>query len=219
MASELGYRQIPSLGNSQQRLAWSLGDLDEGRFYHWRVQAVDSAFAGSPWAPQGTFVVGTDLHDFGDAPYDGKGPLRDYPTLLAQNGAVHTMVPYFHLGALIDGEPDGQPNAGALGDDNNGGTETLDFSSATARIVVKLAKSAGEVQTVQGGGNTLALTGLFESRPGQGHCSRRARRRQDMGWWGHRRYRRGQRRRHRPRRRSERYCSRRSGQRRAPRRQ
>jgi hypothetical protein len=50
-------------------------------------------------------------HDFGDA------PSNLYPTLLAQNGARHLIVSNFFLGARIDAEPDGQPNANATGDD------------------------------------------------------------------------------------------------------
>ncbi|MGB9623976.1 MAG: GEVED domain-containing protein [Phycisphaerae bacterium] len=49
--------------------------------------------------------------DFGDAPDPA------YPTLLASNGARHTIVQGFMLGNLIDAERDGQPNANATGDD------------------------------------------------------------------------------------------------------
>jgi hypothetical protein len=52
-------------------------------------------------------------HDYGDAP-------DSYGTLLASNGAGHAVVSGFHLGALIDYEGDGQPSAGANGDDLNG---------------------------------------------------------------------------------------------------
>ncbi len=51
--------------------------------------------------------------DFGDAP-------SAYPTLLAANGARHFVVPGLHLGAAVDLEPDGQPNAAATGDDIGG---------------------------------------------------------------------------------------------------
>jgi Ca2+-binding RTX toxin-like protein len=55
---------------------------------------------------------------------------------------------------------------------DTGGTDTLDFSSATSRIVVNLGKSAGEAQNIQGGGNVLALNGLFENVIGTpGHDS------------------------------------------------
>lgn len=49
--------------------------------------------------------------DFGDAPD------APYPTLLANDGARHVVVPGIYLGALIDSEPDGQPDASATGDD------------------------------------------------------------------------------------------------------
>lgn len=56
-------------------------------------------------------VVETEVLDFGDAPDP------TYPTLLAQNGARHVILTGFSLGALTDAEPDGQPDAQALGDD------------------------------------------------------------------------------------------------------
>jgi len=51
--------------------------------------------------------------DFGDAPDPA------YPTLLANNGARHIYDGATWLGANIDPEPDGLPNANALGDDNS----------------------------------------------------------------------------------------------------
>ena len=57
------------------------------------------------------FEEETEVLDFGDAPD------TPYPTLLANNGARHIVVPGIYLGALIDSEPDGQPDATATGDD------------------------------------------------------------------------------------------------------
>jgi hypothetical protein len=51
--------------------------------------------------------------DFGDAPDP------TYPTLLASNGARHIIGPGLFMGTLIDGEPNGQPNVSANGDDFN----------------------------------------------------------------------------------------------------
>lgn len=51
--------------------------------------------------------------DFGDAPD------FPYPTLLANDGARHLIVPTVYMGKLIDAEPDGQPNATATGDDSS----------------------------------------------------------------------------------------------------
>ncbi len=52
-------------------------------------------------------------YDFGDAP-------APYPTLLAEDGARHLIVPGVHLGALIDGDADGHPSPNATGDDSTG---------------------------------------------------------------------------------------------------
>ncbi len=52
-----------------------------------------------------------EVLDFGDAPDPA------YPTLLANDGARHVVVPGIYLGALIDSEADGQPDATATGDD------------------------------------------------------------------------------------------------------
>jgi hypothetical protein len=57
------------------------------------------------------FIEEEEQIDFGDAP---DGP---YPTLLASNGARHTIVTGMFMGALIDGDLDGQPHPIALGDD------------------------------------------------------------------------------------------------------
>jgi len=54
------------------------------------------------------------------AQYDwGDAPAPTYPTLNANNGARHLIVSNMFLGALIDAESDGQPNATATGDDTN----------------------------------------------------------------------------------------------------
>ena len=65
----------------------------------------------------GLLVFSTALHaqepmDFGDAPDPG------YPTKLSSNGARHTALKGFHLGAVIDTESDGTPNGLATGDDD-----------------------------------------------------------------------------------------------------
>jgi len=58
----------------------------------------------------------TDLDQIASLDY-GDAPDPTYPTLAASNGARHIVVPGIRLGALIDDEPDGQPNADASGDD------------------------------------------------------------------------------------------------------
>jgi hypothetical protein len=54
----------------------------------------------------------TVQYDYGDAPLP-------YPTPKASNGAYHAIISPLYLGSAVDGEPDGQPDAGALGDDKN----------------------------------------------------------------------------------------------------
>jgi uncharacterized repeat protein (TIGR01451 family) len=57
-----------------------------------------------------------DAYDFGDAPESG----TSYPVTLSRNGARHILNGTTYLGAGYDNETDGQPNAGATGDDTNG---------------------------------------------------------------------------------------------------
>ncbi len=51
-----GYRRIPALGNAQKRLFWILKGLPSGTYY-WSVQAIDTAFCGSAWAPEETLII------------------------------------------------------------------------------------------------------------------------------------------------------------------
>lgn len=51
--------------------------------------------------------------DFGDAP-------DSYGTLVSSGGPQHVIVPGMYLGLSVDGERDGQPSAGATGDDTDG---------------------------------------------------------------------------------------------------
>ncbi len=77
------------------------------------VAAVDPR--GTPGRSTFKLAVGAAVApiDFGDAP-------NTYSTTLAQNGARHTIIPGFHLGAGVDVESDGQPNSTATGDDTIG---------------------------------------------------------------------------------------------------
>ncbi|MBN2000104.1 T9SS type A sorting domain-containing protein [candidate division KSB1 bacterium] len=67
--------------------------------------------------------------DWGDAPDP------TYPTLLANGGASHIIVSSVFLGASVDGDPDGQPNATATGDDvldGNADEDGVVFTSTIA---------------------------------------------------------------------------------------
>ncbi|MBN1893087.1 T9SS type A sorting domain-containing protein [bacterium] len=66
-------------------------------------------------------------YDFGDAPDS------PYPTILKSNGARHVYNPDYFLGSKIDTETEGQPNAGATGDDTDG-TDDEDGVAFTSDI-------------------------------------------------------------------------------------
>ena len=52
-----GYRKIPALGNTNHNTQWAIRNLPAGKYY-WSVQAIDNAFAGSPFADEQTFTIG-----------------------------------------------------------------------------------------------------------------------------------------------------------------
>ena len=53
-----GFRRVVRLGAQNQNLSWKLNNLPGGTLY-WSVQAIDSAFAGGPFAPAQQFVIST----------------------------------------------------------------------------------------------------------------------------------------------------------------
>ncbi|MAE65705.1 MAG: hypothetical protein CMJ18_15660 [Phycisphaeraceae bacterium] len=75
-------------------------------------------------SPSG-FSIGSTRHivvpelDFGDAP-EGIPGIEDYDTTLANDGPRHAVIPNVFLGAGVDPEDDGQPDAEARGDDDDG---------------------------------------------------------------------------------------------------
>ena len=83
--------------------------------------------------------------DFGDADDSPLAPI--YPTLLANNGARHAVVPGVFLGATVDAEPDGQPDGTATGDDSNP-PAGLDDEDGVALPAVLVAGSSAPVPVV-----------------------------------------------------------------------
>jgi len=77
------------------------------------------------------------FRDFGDAPDPA------YPTLLANNGARHLIVPGFHLGTNVDAEVDGQPNSTATGDDIAGTPDDEDGVTFTTAL------APGQLATIE----------------------------------------------------------------------
>ena len=65
--------------------------------------------------------------DYGDLPDTGAGTgAGNYETLLANDGPRHLIMAGVYLGAGVDADPDGQPNASATGDDTNGAPDDED---------------------------------------------------------------------------------------------
>jgi hypothetical protein len=62
MALTNGLRLLPALGNAQTGTN-ALVFLRPGRTYYWSVQALDSSFAGSPFATEEQFTIGPLLAD------------------------------------------------------------------------------------------------------------------------------------------------------------
>jgi hypothetical protein len=85
--------------------------------------------------------------DWGDAPDP------TYPTMLASFGAAH-MIDALFLGGSVDPEPDGQQNATATGDDNDGNndddgivftTELISGYNADVQVTASVAAVAGDM--------------------------------------------------------------------------
>ncbi len=56
MADAAGYRRVVSYGSANLDTTWMIKNLAEGTYY-WSVQAVDNAFAGSPFALEDSFSI------------------------------------------------------------------------------------------------------------------------------------------------------------------
>lgn len=100
--------------------------------------ALASINAFSRWTLANNLVA----YDLGDAPDP------TFATLLASNGALHTILTGFSLGATIDWENDGQPNANAngddaVGDDEDGVTIPGLTPGQPATISISLTNAAG----------------------------------------------------------------------------
>jgi predicted nucleotidyltransferase len=77
-----GYRRVVQLGNAQERRSWTLRLPPGSRTYYWTVQALDGAFAGSPFATvqslTARIVVFTDAGAGLDGVSDGAAAWGDY---------------------------------------------------------------------------------------------------------------------------------------------
>lgn len=95
-------------------------------YARFRLSTLTTACAGAnatglePDGEVEDYVAAIGLFDWGDLPDPALGVTgADYRTLEADNGAVHPIIDGLRIGALVDAEGDGQPNAAANGDDSN----------------------------------------------------------------------------------------------------
>src|SRR5204863_8077742 len=51
-----GFRRVPAMGNAMLRHSLPLAGISNGQTVYWSVQAVDSAFAGGPFATETSTV-------------------------------------------------------------------------------------------------------------------------------------------------------------------
>jgi uncharacterized repeat protein (TIGR01451 family) len=103
-----GTTPIAPVGTSHARFRMSTqnGCSDSGSFLDGEVE---------------DYAVTITRRDSGDLPDSGAGSsVGNYQTLVNDGGAAHDIVNGLFLGALVDPEGDGQPNAAADGDDNAG---------------------------------------------------------------------------------------------------
>ena len=84
--------------------------------------------------------IGGEEQDFGDAP-------EGFPVLLLDNGASHVIESGFHLGFLVDDEPDGQPSANADADvpDEDGIVFLDPLTPGTSARIEVTASQAGRL--------------------------------------------------------------------------
>jgi len=110
----------------------------EGPQVIWLDELYEPPLSGeTPVSLDLAFVITGEGVDFGDAPETG----TSYPTKFANNGARHVISQALYFGASVDKDNDGQPNANATGDDNDG-TDDEDGVTFTSRLI------KGKVATV-----------------------------------------------------------------------
>ncbi|MFC1781786.1 GEVED domain-containing protein, partial [Planctomycetota bacterium] len=95
-------------------------DIPPGWIQTWPGSPNTHTVIADPTQPSAGILFGNRQIDPGGNTDYGDAPDPTYPTLLTNNGARHTIVDGFHLGANIDDEPDGQPSPDAQGDNGLG---------------------------------------------------------------------------------------------------
>ncbi|WP_206410894.1 GEVED domain-containing protein [Lysobacter enzymogenes] len=151
----------PDLDSPWREAAVQFNSGAGGTFFVETVN-LSTASSGNDFAIDDIAVTQVDPNgcprDFGDAPDTGSGTGRgNYQTLLADNGPRHVLVGGLFLGSSATVENDGQPNALANGDVDNG------IAGALAQIV----PTAGSAYSVNVGvsnttGTAAILAGFID---------------------------------------------------------
>ncbi len=127
--------EIEYMGAADYQFGWKTRDVADG---HYNSDAVFGTVDGEVWEwselkyPPGHPSAGQSIDlafglSFLEAELDwGDAPDPAYPTLSTSEGAFHVIEPGFHLGQTIDVDADGQPTAGADGDDTDAGGDDED---------------------------------------------------------------------------------------------
>jgi hypothetical protein len=155
--------------NSVIRLTPVAGVWPGGRSYTIALSNLIRDVAGNALQPNQTtgetiFRIGTVIgSDYGDAP-------RPYPTLLANGGPRHTILPDYYLGTGVTADTDGQPNSNAASDGLDDGVALPSLVERDSTVSFSVTASAagfldGWIDFNQDGDWNDANERVFESRP------------------------------------------------------
>jgi hypothetical protein len=108
-----------SLSAGSSMTCTASGTAQAGQYTNVGIVTATHPVSGTIVATDPSHYFGQSANfDFGDAP-------DSYGTTFASNGARHVLGTNVYLGACVDAELDGQPSAGANGDDTNVGTSAF----------------------------------------------------------------------------------------------
>ncbi|MCB0161149.1 MAG: hypothetical protein KDD83_23605, partial [Caldilineaceae bacterium] len=119
-------------------------------------------------------VTMTSIVDWGDAPDGAVGTgVGNYNTLSADNGPSHRVVSGLHIGAIVDGESDGQPTVDANGDDTSPAgaaddedgvlVSDLNLEEGQAAVVTVIVTNSTQESAVLYGWVDFNANGVFDA--------------------------------------------------------
>ncbi|MEZ4556624.1 MAG: GEVED domain-containing protein [Caldilineaceae bacterium] len=138
---------------------------------------------GAAGAPTGAAADGevedhrvtiTSIVDWGDAPDGAIGTgTGNYNTLAADNGPSHRVISGLHIGAIVDGENDGQPTVDANGDDTSPAgaaddedgvlVSDLNLEEGQAAVVTVIVTNSTQESAVLYGWVDFNANGIFDA--------------------------------------------------------